>query len=699
MPTTRCLIGPHASISKGILNAIKYSEAIDGNTLQIFLGSNQTLSLKMKTKITEEQISEVNTHLNKTKTTLVIHTVYLLNFCNHPPTNLAIKYVLDNLIFDIRLTAKLGGIGCVLHIGYQKDLDEDEAYYNMVENVKYAINETKDCPSVKVILETPAGKGSQIGTTLEQFARIWNAFPKSYHTRLGICVDTAHIFSSGRCISSVKGTKDYFADFDKQIGLKHLTLFHINDSKEDCHSCKDRHEGLGEGFIYGKDKGGDLLALKEIHTLSKKHNIPMVLETHGGGYYNAPKDEGKYAQEIALFRGWDRNEKPHIGFKLEVKPISPPQKVKKSKSKSKTSSKKKSKSQKESKKSPSNQHFKKYEINTKIINIFKELSFYYNLEKNHIRKNAYDKAVFQLRRFPNEIINGLQLKDIAGIGKNMMAKVDEIIKTNKLETLIKLKKLYDNQLDNQQLTTDLKMVLGFGDKKIKQLKADFNIKNMDEMKAFLDKNPLSVSNNLKLTAQQQVGIKYYRELSQKVSREEAEKMANKIKSILTKTTNKVIKDGKITVELAGSFASSLTTQSKDIDILIKSCKFKSKEAIEKTTLMKEIVKELSATEIVTDILSLGKTKLLGIARLNSKVPHRHLDMRLVGDDGYIYAKMYYTSGAMFNKMMRTVAKKNKLKLNEWGLYDLKGNKVDGLKNEKDIFKKIGMDFVILEDRR
>lgn len=683
------------SISKGILNAIKYAEAIDGNTLQIFLGSNQTLSLKMKTKITEEQICEVHTHLQKTKTILVIHTVYLLNFCNHPPTNPVIKYVLDNLIFDIRLTAKLGGIGCVLHIGYQKDLDEDEAYYNMVENVKYAIDKTRDCPNVKVILETPAGKGSQIGTKLEEFARIWNAFPKSYHSRLGICVDTAHIFSSGRCISSIKGTKDYFSDFDKQIGLKYLTLFHINDSKEDCHSCKDRHEGLGEGFIYGKEKGGDLLALKEIHTLSKKHNIPMVLETHGGGYYNAPKDEGKYAQEIALFRGWDKNEKPHLGFKLEVKPIPPPKKVKKSTSKTKT----KHKTAKISKKSPSNQHIKRYEINTKIIDIFKQLSFYYNLEKNHIRKNAYDKSVFQLRRFPNEIKEGIQLKDIVGIGKNMMAKVDEIIKTNQLETLNKLKKLYDNQLDNEKIGSDLKTVLGFGEKKIKQLKTDFNIKNFDELTLFLSKNPKTVSNKLKLNTQQLIGIKYHRELSQKVVREEAEKMATKIKSILMKTNNKVIKDGKITVELAGSFASKLTKQSKDIDILIKSNKFKSKEVIEKTTLMKEIVKELTASKIVTDISSLGRTKLLGIARLNSKLPHRHIDMRLVGEEGYLFAKMYYTSGAMFNKMMRTVAKKNKFKLNEWGLYDFKGNRVDGLKGEKDIFKKIGMDFVILEERR
>ena len=62
-------------------------------TLQIFLGSNQTTSLKMKTKISDEEIAEINKHLSKTKTILVIHTVYLLNFCNHPPTNPATEII------------------------------------------------------------------------------------------------------------------------------------------------------------------------------------------------------------------------------------------------------------------------------------------------------------------------------------------------------------------------------------------------------------------------------------------------------------------------------------------------------------------------------------------------------------------------------------------------------------------------------
>ena len=213
----------------------------------------------MKTKITEEEIEEVRQYLKDNKIILLFILFIFLIFVIIPLPVLKLNMPLDNLIFDIELTARLGGIGCVLHLGYRKELDETIAYKNMVNNVKYAIDETnkkKINRNVKIILETPAGKGSQIGTTLEEFARLWNMFPKSYiDKRLGVCVDTAHIFSSGRDISNVAGVKEYFRDFERLIGKKHLTLFHINDSKATCNSRKDLDEGIGDGYIFGKGNG------------------------------------------------------------------------------------------------------------------------------------------------------------------------------------------------------------------------------------------------------------------------------------------------------------------------------------------------------------------------------------------------------------------------------------------------------------
>ena len=721
MNKTRCLIGPHASIGKGVLNAIKYAEYIDGNTVQIFLGSNQTSSLKMKTKLNVDQITEIKNHIAKTKTVLVIHTIYLLNFCNNPPTSPAIKYAIDNLIYDIRLTHKLGGIGCVLHLGYKKDMNETEAYANMVANVKYAINQTNDCDSVKIILETPAGKGSQIGTTLSEFKQIWDAFPKSYHSRLGICVDTAHIFSSGSQISTVEGTKQYFKEFDKLIGLHYLNLFHINDSKSICNSRKDLHTGLGDGYIYGKGKDGDgdIMALKVVYDISNKYNIPMVLETHKGGYFNSETEGGKYQQEIALFRGWDNNKSIHTNFKLIHKPTqnkspkltqstrnSTKKKSKKSSQpSSQTSSQPSSQTSSQPSSQPSNQNYKKHTINKRIVELFQELSYYYDLERDSIRKLSYDKGIYQLKRYGNVISSGNEVLHLPNIGKNMATKIDEIITTHELKTLTAFKNNNNNislssLKQNQDHKTKIANILGFGEKKAKEIKQKYNLNTVKELNYYL-KNVENASNKLKLTHQQNLGLRYHKELSTKLPRDEAIELYLKIKDIISTSKNKDIK--KCKVELAGSFASKYTTESKDIDILIiapNSKEYKTKSNIENSDLLQHITELLIYNKLITHTISLGKTKFLGLTQLTPKYNHRHLDIRCVNKASYIYAKLYYTSGSVFNKMMRAKAKKNNMKLNEWGLYNtLTKEEIKNIKTERDIFKQINMDYIPLDDRR
>ena len=707
------IIGPHASISKGILNAIKYAESIQGNTLQIFLGSNQSTSLKMKTKITEEEIEEVRKYLKDNKIILVIHTVYLLNFCNHPPSSSQIKYALDNLIFDIELTARLGGIGCVLHLGYRKELDETIAYKNMVNNVKYAIDETnkkKINRNVKIILETPAGKGSQIGTTLEEFARLWNMFPKSYiDKRLGICVDTAHIFSSGRDISNVAGVKEYFRDFERLIGKKHLTLFHINDSKATCNSRKDLHEGIGDGYIFGKGNGS-LLALKEIWKYAHKNRIPMVLETHSGGGPNMPKDNGLYQQEVELFRAWEKGLKPEKTFKLNHK-----------KTLKKTINKTTKKSTKKSKTKQSPQNYKKYTNNKRIVKIFTELSDIYDLSSNNIRRNAYQKAIYYIKRHPQEIKNGEDLNHINGIGKKMIQKMNEIISTKNLKLLEELKtnlnlnpNTKNNQVkrskqkQNQKQKLELEDVLGIGRKKAEELRDKHNITRVSQLKKKLSQNVKDSSKNtIKLTKQQEIGLQLHNQLKKKVSKGEAIKITNKIKKSISKNLKNLLKDSslpskvKINIELAGSLSQENNIkESKDIDILITvdDIKLNSKEKIEKSSLLPNIIKLLEQDKIISHTITVGGTKFLGICKLDPENGlNRHLDIRLVNKGSYIFAKIYYTSGREFNKIMRSIAKKKGYKLNEWGLF--KDDKKIIINSERELFNFLEMDYIELQDRR
>ena len=118
---------------------------------------------------------------------------------------------------------------------------------------------------------------------------------------------------------------------------------------------------------------------------------------------------------------------------------------------------------------------------------------------------------------------------------------------------------------------------------------------------------------------------------------------------------------KINIELAGSLSKENNiNESKDIDILItvQSEKFNSKQKIEKSKLLECMVDDLIKNNLITHTLSLGGSKFLGICQLNKRSPYRHLDIRLVNQESYVYAKMYYVSGRDFNKIIRVLQKKD-----------------------------------------
>lgn len=649
----KSLIGPHSSISKGILEAVKYSQYIGGNTTQIFLGSNQSTSLKTKTKITKQEIEEVNKWIKENNHILIIHSVYLLNFCNYPPSSSKIKYAIDNLEYDLNLTEELGGLGCVLHIGYQKDMDRTEAYSNMAENIKHVIDITnKTASNTKVILETPAGKGTQIGTTLEEFAELWNLIPKKYYKRLGVCVDTAHIFSSGSDIRTSAKVNKYLSDFDKLVGLKHLTCFHINDSKAVLNSRKDLHEGIGEGYIFGTDKGGSLLALKEIWKFAKKNEIPMILETHSAGFYKAEKDNGKYYQEVQLFRGWDNGEALEKTFKLKDKVDLPSQ-----------------------------------DTNKLIIELLTKMQKYYQIKKDTIRANSYRKAVFQLKNYPEIIKSGNDVRELDGIGEKMASKIDEIIRTGKLSKLEKLDadKVISDASKKTKSINELSNVFGIGPAVAKKLKAEGveTINNLERVDA---------SGKIDLTYQQKIGLQYHDNLTSTIPRSETEQIYNKIKNALKQNTD--FKDVKVTI--AGSYPSG-KSESKDIDILLTTNRFKSRSGVYKSKLLSNIVDYLSSEKIITHTLSIGSTKFLGLTQLNTKSKHRHLDIRLLPENLFVYGYLHYTGGRNFNTIIREKAKKKGYKLSEYGLFN-SDNQLIKVKSDKDIFDIIGLDYIPIENR-
>ena len=304
--TNQLQIGCHISITPSILDGIKYGESIGANTFQIFMGSNRSASLKTKTKFEPNECNDIKQYVSRNNLTLIIHSIYLLNFCSYPPTSGRIKYQHDNINYDLKNGALIGAKCVVLHIGFKNDLTEDEAMKNLILNINHILKHIPD--NITLALETSACRGSELGCTLEQLETIWKGVKHNNNghnkgnSKVGFVIDTAHIFVSGYDISNIEGITDYLKKFDKLIGLNNIVVFHINDSKYKLGAKKDEHMGIGSGNIFNTNFG--MKSLKYIKTLCVKKKIPIILETHSAAKIDSEGSHSNngYEYEIDLIK-------------------------------------------------------------------------------------------------------------------------------------------------------------------------------------------------------------------------------------------------------------------------------------------------------------------------------------------------------------------------------------------------------------
>jgi deoxyribonuclease-4 len=281
----RLIIGCHASITPSVLSGLQYASAIGANAAQIFLGSNRSASMKTKTKFTPEEILEIRNFLTTSKMHLIIHTIYLLNLCKAPPSSGQMKWMHANIWHDMKYGAKLGAKCVVVHLGSKMGISIQQALNNLISNINHII--AKAPTGIQLSLETAAGAGSQVGYTLEELAFIWKGVKHNGAHRVGICIDTAHIFVAGEDISTPDGIRSYFRRFDSLIGIQHITNLHLNDSRYPLGSRHDEHRGIGAGVIFNTSHGK--AALVTLTRFASKHRIPIILETHGSA---RPDSEG-----------------------------------------------------------------------------------------------------------------------------------------------------------------------------------------------------------------------------------------------------------------------------------------------------------------------------------------------------------------------------------------------------------------------
>lgn len=272
-------IGNHLSTSKGFLAMGKEESRLGGNTFAFFTRNPRGGQAK---DIDPDDAAALNEYLKENNFgKLVAHAPYTMNLCSDKPD--IRKFAKDMLIDDLKRMEATPDQLYNFHPGSAVGQDADDAISMIIEALNEAMFKEM---TTTVLLETMAGKGSEIGRTFEELKKIIDGVEDSTH--LGVCLDTCHIWDGGYDI--VADFDKVLDEFDAVIGLDRLKAVHINDSMNPLGAHKDRHEKIGQGNI-GEE------ALKAIVNNPRLQGLPFILET--------PNDDAGYAKEIALIKSWN----------------------------------------------------------------------------------------------------------------------------------------------------------------------------------------------------------------------------------------------------------------------------------------------------------------------------------------------------------------------------------------------------------
>lgn len=203
---------------------------------------------------------------------LVIHASYSINLAKRWSAN---DWWIQQLIVEINQASELGAFAIVVHSGKKLDLTDSESINNMYTSLLHVYSKIKNS-SIKILIETPSGQGTEILVRIEELCRFMNKFythpNKQMAEKFGICLDTCHVFAAGYDLRTTTDLNILFGTIDKSIGINKVKLCHINDSRKELGEKLDRHENIGNGKI-------GLESIKIIVKFIKELGIPMILET------------------------------------------------------------------------------------------------------------------------------------------------------------------------------------------------------------------------------------------------------------------------------------------------------------------------------------------------------------------------------------------------------------------------------------
>jgi deoxyribonuclease-4 len=262
------LLGCHLSIAGGYYRAVEAAAALKMDCVQIFTKNNNQWKGK---PLSAEDVSLFRDAIERTGIRMPCgHDSYLINLAS--PTESLWKQSLEAFVIEIERADALGLAGLVIHPGSYVDSSEEEGLQRIVAAIDEAFGRTPQA-TVEIWLETTAGQGSSLGHRFEHLRAILDSVIESH--RLGVCIDSCHIFAAGYPLSSPEDYRTTLSQFDSIVGLDRVRAFHLNDSKRELGSRVDRHEHIGKGRL-GRE------AFRNILTDPRFAAIPMYLETPKG---------------------------------------------------------------------------------------------------------------------------------------------------------------------------------------------------------------------------------------------------------------------------------------------------------------------------------------------------------------------------------------------------------------------------------
>lgn len=274
------LIGAHMPVNGGLHTAITGGEEIGCTAVQLFTANPKVWS---SPPLEDAAVATFRETLAASSVRfLCAHDSYLVNLAAPNPRVLGPS--LKAFAQELTRADQLGIPWVVTHMGAHLNTGEDEGLERLVTSVRRLLDESAD-KSSGIALETTAGQGTGLGYTFEQLARVLDGVGPS--ERLGVCVDTCHIFAAGYDIRSEDGYEAAVGRIESLIGLERVKVIHCNDAKKPVGSRVDRHAHLGQGEI-------GIEAFERLADDARLAHVPLIVET--------PEAETMHRENVALLQ-------------------------------------------------------------------------------------------------------------------------------------------------------------------------------------------------------------------------------------------------------------------------------------------------------------------------------------------------------------------------------------------------------------